>query len=198
MQNQRPARFGPLALGLLLLAIVALLVPLRETQAAADKRASESGDVAPEVTLPEDFRGRFVHLGSWFVPEGDASGFHDVYADPRAVSHYRQNGVFPDGATLVKELRVHHAANYTTGANVARAERGDGGVKQWFVMVKDATNRHAARPEWGDGWGWGLFKTDDPGRNVVTNYQADCLGCHVPAKATDWVYVDAYPTLDKP
>lgn len=178
----------------LLLASAALILPMGETRAADDATPA----VASEVALPDDFRGRFVHLGSWFVPEGDASGFHDVYADPDAVAAYRKTGVFPDGATLVKELRAHQTGNYTTGANVARAERGAAGVKQWFVMVKDAQNRHAARPEWGDGWGWGLFKKDDPGTNVVTDYRADCLGCHVPAKQTDWIYVDAYPSLDRP
>ena len=158
--------------------------------------SSASGDnTAPAITLPDDFRATRVHLGSWFVPEGGASGFHDVYANAEAVEGYRKTGRFPDGSVLVKELRAHAAGNYTTGAGVAHATEG---VKQWFVMVKDGANRHAGDPRWGDGWGWGLFKTDDPDKNVVTDYKADCLGCHVPAKATDWVYVEGYPTLRKP
>ena len=157
-----------------------------------------SGELSEEISLPKDFRATMVHLGSWFVPEGGASGFHDVYADRMAVEAYRKTGQFPDGAILVKELRAHASGNYTTGVGVSRAIPGDEGLKQWFVMVKDATNRHADRPEWGDGWGWALFQKDDPTKNVVTDYKVDCLGCHVPAQSNDWIYVEGYPTLEKP
>ena len=40
-----------------------------------------------------------------------------------------------------------------------------------------------------------LFQPDDPDRNETADYSSDCIGCHVPAKATDYVYVGAYPTL---
>lgn len=95
----------------------------------------------------------------------------------------------------MKELRPSHSGTYTTGENVSYAV---GELKQWFVMIKDTQNRFPDNPLWGDGWGWALFKPDAPARNVATSYKADCLGCHVPAKATDWVYVEAYPTLTKP
>ena len=48
---------------------------------------------------------------------------------------------------------------------------------------------------WGDGWGWALFKSDSPDKPVATDYKRDCLGCHVPAKADDWIYVKGYPVL---
>lgn len=48
---------------------------------------------------------------------------------------------------------------------------------------------------WGDGWGWALYKPDERGKNVATDYKTDCLGCHIPAKSNDWVYIEAYPTL---
>ena len=41
------------------------------------------------ISLPADFRKNMVHLGSWFVPEGEASGFHDVYSKPITVEAYR-------------------------------------------------------------------------------------------------------------
>ena len=144
------------------------------------------------INLPKDFRTRMVHLGSWFVPEGDASGFHDVYTEKETVEVFRKTGKFPDGATLVKELRASIAGSYTTGEGVSYATDG---LKQWFVMIKDAKGRFADNPLWGDGWGWALYKPDDRGKNVATDYKTDCLGCHVPAKDNDWVYVEAYPTL---
>jgi len=145
------------------------------------------------ISLPKDFRKNLTHLGSWFVPEGDASGFHDVYTQPSTVDAFRKTGVFPDGAVLVKELRAHKAGNYTTGSGVAHATDG---LKQWFVMVKDSKGKFEKKsPLLGDGWGWALFKPDAPQKNVATDYKADCLGCHAPAQKTDWVYIEAYPTL---
>lgn len=92
-------------------------------------------DAKGQISLPRDFRRTMVHIGSWYIPEGDASGFHDVYADARAVDEYRRTGKFPDGAAMVKELRAATAGQYTTGANVSYANQT---IKQWFVMVKDA------------------------------------------------------------
>ena len=149
-------------------------------------------DETGAIRFPKDFRTTMVHLGSWFVPEGEASGFHDVYTEASSVDAYRKTGRFPDGATLVKELRGAKRGDYTTGANVGFAVNT---VKQWFVMIKDSKGRFPDNPLWGEGWGWALFKPDDPTKNVATNYRGDCLGCHVPAKANDWVYIEAYPTL---
>jgi hypothetical protein len=136
-------------------------------------------------------RDGLAHLGEWFVPEGPAAGFHHVYTQPAAIEAYRATGVFPDGAVLVKELRKHRTANYTTGTGVASATE----VTQWFLMVKDAKGRFPDSPLWREGWGWALFKADAPGVNAATSFQADCQGCHIPARATDWVYTIGYPRL---
>lgn len=160
--------------------------------ATRSENFSSHVDDTGAIQLPRDFRTTMVHLGSWFIPEGDASGFHDVYTEASSVEAYRQTGRFPDGATLVKELRGANRGDYTTGANVGFAVES---VKQWFVMIKDSKGRFPDNPLWGEGWGWALFKPKDPVKNLASNYQKDCLGCHVPAKKTDWVYIEAYPTL---
>ena len=139
----------------------------------------------------ETARDGLVHLGSWFVPEGEAAGFHHVYTQPEAIAAFRATGRFPDGAVLLKELRGHARADYTTGQRIASATA----PTQWFLMVKDARGRHAGSPLWQEGWGWALFKADAPGKNVATSFAADCQGCHLPARATDWVYLDGYPRL---
>ena len=156
--------------------------------------ASQSVDRKGNISLPKDFKLNMVHLGSWFVPEGGASGFHDVYTDKAAVEYYRENGKFPDGAVIVKELRASKAADYTTGANVSHATKQ---LKQWFVMVKDSKDMYRGNASWGDGWGWALFKPGDKKNNVSSDYKVDCLTCHVPAKDTDWIYTEAYPVLSK-
>ncbi len=152
-------------------------------------------DKSGNISLPDDFRLSMTHLGSWFVPEGEASGFHDVYTEPETARAYRKTGKFPDGATLVKELRSSAADTYTTGKNVSHAT---GDIKQWFVMVKDTKGRFAGNPVWGDGWGWALIKTGSSSRSVTADYRTECLPCHMPAKNTDWIYVEGYPTLSRP
>lgn len=174
--------------GLLLLCAFAL----SSSTLVAGEEFSDYVDGKGNISFPKDFRTSMVHLGSWFVPEGGASGFHDVYTEKESVEAYRQTGEFPDGATLVKELRASQEGDFTTGQGVSYATSG---IKQWFVMVKDSKNRFDDNPLWGEGWGWALYKPDNPDKNVATNFRTDCLGCHVPAKDQDWVYTEAYPTL---
>ena len=159
---------------------------------AMEPTLSPHVDKEGTISLPKDFRANMVHLGSWFVPEGDASGFHDVYTERKSLIAYRKTGKFPDGATLVKELKFHATGDYTTGSDVSHAISK---TKQVFVMVKDATGKFPQNKNWGDGWGWALFKPGQGNKNLSTNYRDDCLSCHVPAKQTDWIYVKAYPSL---
>lgn len=174
--------------------LMTLLVFSATTTVNADSSFSAYVDGSGEISFPEGFRTSMVHLGSWFVPEGPASGFHDVYSEKSSAEAYRKTGKFPDGATLVKELRASHSGSYTTGNGVSYAT---GELKQWFVMIKDSKGRFETSSLWGDGWGWALFKPGDKDTNVASNYKTDCLGCHQPAKDKDWVYTEAYPTLSK-
>lgn len=144
------------------------------------------------ISFPTDFRTSKAHLGSWFVPDGGASGFHDVYTEKSSIEAFRKTGKFPDGATIVKELRASKKGAYTTGQGVSHSTKE---LKQWFVMVKDSEGRFADNPLWGDGWGWALFKPDNKGQNIAADYKTDCLGCHVPAQQNDWIYTEAYPVL---
>ena len=41
-----------------------------------------------------------------------------------------------------------------------------------------------------------LYRPDNPQANVSSDYKTDCLGCHVPARQNDWVYLEAYPMLE--
>ena len=151
-------------------------------------------DAEGNISLPTDFRESWVFLGAWTVAgEEEAEGFHLVYTQPGVVEAFRESGAFPDGAVLVKELLGATSDDFTTG-HVAYATETTG----WFVMVKDAEGRFADNPLWGEGWGWALFHADDPSTTVTEDYEADCLGCHVPAEATDWIYVQGYPLLNNP
>lgn len=167
----------------------ALTLPLLATAGEFSPYVDGQG----HISRPTDVRTRFVHLGSWAVldEKSPARGLHDVYTEKASAEHYRKTGQFPDGATLVKEIRKLETGAMTTGDPVVWGS--DAAV--WFVMVKDAKGRFAGNPLWADGWGWALFKADAPATNAAVSYEADCKGCHVPAAKTDRVFVQGYPTL---
>ena len=145
--------------------------------------------------VPDGYRNTYEALGSWSVAAEQGSGakeFHVVYASPGTIAAYRRDGRFPDGTVLVKEVLQAVTAPMTTGT-VSHAETLQG----WFVMIKDTTGRHAGNKLWGDSWGWSWFDAADPAKTTSTDYKTDCLSCHVPARASDWVYVDGYPPLKK-
>ena len=153
-------------------------------------------DADGNISKPENFLNdpNWAHIGSWAVVNegGEGNGMHNVYTTYDSLRGYQQSGVFPDGTVLVKEVLGADATSLTTG----RAHWASSNIV-WFVMVKDSQGRFADNPLWGDGWGWALFEANAPSKQVATNYKTDCLDCHVPAKDTDWIYVQAYPVLNE-
>jgi Cytochrome P460 len=161
-------------------------------------------DAKGNIRKPADYRDRYQVLGAYVVldpptsmvpdaPKANGDEMHYTYASPGTAEFYRKNGRFADGTVLVKEVLATNHAQLTTG-DAHWAE----GTKVWFVMIKDDKGRFPGNPLWGKGWGWALFKSDAPDTQVATDFRKDCLGCHLPAQATDWIYVKGYPVLGKP
>jgi hypothetical protein len=156
------------------------------------------------ILVPDDFR-EWPTLGTWAHASSGETGpgvneYHVVYTQLDTLRHYRKTGRFPDGAVLVKELLHATSAPMTTGPSVGHATT----TKGWFVMVRDTEGRHSDSPLWGKGWGWAFFEADDRNNTISTNYQSDCIGCHLPARALapkaaaeddKWIYVHGYPVL---
>lgn len=155
------------------------------------------------IRVPEDYT-RWATLGTWsHSREGSSSGaheFHVVYTQPETISYYKKHRRFPDGAVLVKELLETETGAMTTGPVVSHATR----LKGWFVLVRDTKGRFQTSKLWGDGWGWSYFAADSPKVTVSTDYQTDCVACHLPAKqaapasaaeADQWIYTFGYPVL---
>lgn len=139
---------------------------------------------------PADYRDLYELLGTYVVLDPKGNQMHVTYATPGTAAAYRKTGKFPDGAVLVKEISATDHAKLTTGdAHWAT------GIQVWFVKIKDEKHRYPNNPLWGDGWGWFLYKSDAPDKQVATDYKKDCLGCHVPAKSSDWTYVQGFPVL---
>ena len=158
-------------------------------------------DASGKIGIPERFRSEWAFLGTWSVgkPVGEQSGetggqgaaaLHNVYTQPGVIEAYRGTGEFPDGTVLVKELLAGATKPMTTGV----VSRGTD-VEGWFILVKDTRGRFTDNPLWGDGWGWVLYSSEDRTTPVTKGYQAECLGCHIPARETDWIYVEGYPVL---
>jgi hypothetical protein len=152
-------------------------------------------DASGNLHVPDSYRATYLSLGTWAVAADQGRGakeLHVVYASPGAIDEYRKDGRFRDGTVLVKEVFTAHTAQMTTGT-VSSADT----LKGWFVMVKDSKGRFPGNKLWGDGWGWSWFDAANPAKTTSTDYQANCLACHVPARTSDWVYVGGYPPLRK-
>ena len=177
-------------------AVVALI--LAAAMAGARSSAQEASfspyvDRAGNISLPdpETVRQKWSYLGTWAKNgEDGAEEVHEVFTQPESIAAYRRSGSFPDATVLVKEVRAGRTKGMTTG-RVSWA----GAKKLWFVMVKDRTDRFRENPQWGKGWGWAMFLADDPKKNVTKNFRSECLGCHIPARRTDWIYSFGYPIL---
>jgi hypothetical protein len=160
---------------------------VRQTQAAVDARGT--------LRVPPDYQTTYESLGSWAIAADEGRGskeLHVVRASPGSIEAYRRDGRFPDGTVLVKEVFETATKEMTTGT-VSHAEK----LKGWFVMVKDSAGRYPGNALWGDGWGWSWFDAADPTKTTSTDYRLNCKSCHVPARATDWIYVDGYPALKR-
>ena len=150
-------------------------------------------DSKGNLRVPHNYHATYQYLGSWAVAAAQGPGakeLHVVYASPGAVAAYRSHGSFPDGAVLVKEVYAAATGQMTTGT-VSHADT----LKGWFVMMKDSRGRFPDNKLWGNGWGWSWFDAANPSKTTSTDYKTNCQACHVPAQASDWIYVSGYPSL---
>ena len=188
------------------LIVLAVVIVLSYDEVKSQGTTSYNGfdlvDKTGNIRKPDGYRDQYQILGTFTVFNAApmASGtatetapeIHFAYASPGTAEYYRKTGKFPDGAVLVKEVFGSHQGTLTTGE-----AHWASGTKVWFILIKDEKGRYPGNPLWSNGWGWALFKSDAPDKQVATNYKKDCLGCHVPAQATDWIYVQGYPVLAK-
>ena len=149
-------------------------------------------DEKGNIQLPENYRQHWGHMGSWTVlePSAPGHGFHDVYTQQDAIKAYLEKGQFPDGTVLVKEVRKVESGAQTTGH-----AQWAGDINITFVMVKDEKGRFPDNKHWKEGWGWALYEAQNPLKNVSQGFEESCFSCHAPAKQTDWVFVNGYPSL---
>jgi hypothetical protein len=186
---------GIAALAISVLVAVTADGQLSSTPSSTVSRPQAAVDASGNLYVPPDYSAAYQFLGTWAIAsdhDQSSKELHVVYASPGAITSYRMNGRFPEGAVLVKEVFQTATREMTTG-NVSHAES----LKGWFVMVKDSSGLHAGNKLWGDGWGWSWFDAVDPSKTTSTDFKTDCQGCHIPARGSDWIYVDGYPSLKR-
>ena len=180
--------------GILSLLVVSLVVHGQSDSAATNSTPnSQAVGSGGTMRVPADYRTAYQFLGSWAVAADQGQGseqIHVVYASPGTIAAFRKAGHFRDGSVLVKEVFDAATGPMTTGA-VSHAQT----LKGWFVMVRDSKNSHPGNRLWGDGWGWSWFDAGNPSTTTSTDYKTDCQTCHIPARGSDWIYVDGYPPL---
>jgi Cytochrome P460 len=173
-----------------------VLLPVRwqpGMTATNDPKTETVVDASGNLRVPGNYRTAYQSLGSWAVAVDQGQGakeIHVVYASPGTIAAYGKNGHFADGSVLVKEVFEATTGAMTTGT-VSHAQA----LKGWFVLMKDSKNSHPGNKLWGNGWGWSWFDAANPSKTTSTDYKVDCLPCHEPARATDWIYVQGYPSL---
>jgi len=123
-------------------------------------------DKEGNIAKPKDYRDKYQSLGAYTVLDPKGNQMHFTYASPGSAEYYRRNGKFADGTVLVKEVFGTEHAQMTTGdAHWAS------GTKVWFILVKDEKGRYPGNPLWGNGWGWALYKSDAPDKQVAVDYK---------------------------
>jgi hypothetical protein len=205
MADWQAGKGGKVMIGRISIVILALVVTLvilagcqrtnlqsnQSNQSNSSFNGFDLVDKAGNISKPADYRDRYPVLGTWAVKDlNGETELHYTWASPGAAEYYRKNGKFADGTVLVKEVTATGHGQMTTGdVNWAT------GTKVWFLMVKDEKGRFPGNPLWGNGWGWALYHSDAPDKQIATDFKKDCIGCHIPAKATDWIYIQGYPVL---
>ena len=192
--------FSVIGLGLLSLVSLAAIAQTAGTSGpdpatSARKSSDAVVDASGNLRVPADYRAAYQSLGSWAVAAEQGQGskeIHSVYASPGTIAAYHKNGRFPDGSVLVKEVFEAATGPMTTGT-VSHAQK----LKGWFVMMKDSKNSHPGNRLWGDGWGWSWFNASNASKTTSIDYKVDCMTCHIPARNSDWVYVEGYPALKR-
>jgi hypothetical protein len=193
MRTVRVILFG--IAGIVAILAIAEVNSIQAIATSSGSQAQAAVDAEGNLRVPGDYHTTYESLGSWAVAVDQGQGskeLHVVLASPGSIEAYRKDGRFPDGTVLVKEVFEASTTEMTTGT-VSHAKK----LKGWFIMVRDSAGRYPGGALWGDGWGWSWFDASNPAKTTSTDYRQDCKSCHVPARATDWIYVDGYPALKR-
>jgi hypothetical protein len=159
-----------------------------------------------ELVRPKDFR-RWVFIGAPLTPHALNGGkanfpeFHNVYVQPEAFQYYRDNGVWPEGTMMAKELQLIDSEGkdgvQDDGSRYEPSGRGyfPGKVNGMDVAVKDSTRFSESK-------NWAYFNFGHHAAPYAKTAKAasiaECAGCHIANASEDMVYMDIYRPIVEP
>jgi hypothetical protein len=183
--------------------VAALIGVLALTIAANSQSGGTKGPVFNEtgdLVLPTGYR-KWVFVGGPITPNGLNHGnppfpeFHSVYVELDNFRFYQQNGKFPEGTVMVKELCLVQPGKYPDQSLDSASGRGyfPGPLNGLDVMVKDSKR-------FGKTNNWGFFNfghhPQPYNSSAKESSVGECAGCHIANVAkTDMVWIRYYPLL---
>ncbi len=183
---------------IVLIGVVSMIAIVAPSQPKSQKGPvfTNGGD----LVLPTGYR-KWMFLGGPVTPNGLNGGqalfpeFHNVYVELDNFRSYQENGKFPEGTVLVKELVLTQVGKYPDGSLDSASGRGyfPGELHGLDVMVKDSKRFSDT-----NNWGFFTFGHQAPPYKPVAKVEssASCAYCHVAGVAkTDMVWVQYYPVL---
>jgi Cytochrome P460 len=186
----RAFRFSLRLLPLLLAAPLLAFLQPGVAQATVGNEASADHPVYTadgQLRLPERYR-EWIYLTSGldmsYSPQPGSSGhsmFDNVFINPSSYKAFERTGTWPDGTTLVLEVR-----GAETGVSIDR----HGKTQSAELMGLEVHVKDTRLPG-----GWGFFQFNNPTSAKLTPRPADCYSCHEAHGAVDTTFVQFYPTL---
>ena len=144
------------------------------------------GEAAPiyGITIPPGYRD--WKLISVTHEEGDFNQLRAQLGNDIAIKAYREGKLpFPDG-TIIVALHWKRVPSDDDNKVFGRVQAFVAGSPvNLQVMVKDSKKYGAT-----GGWGFGDFRDGKPSDEAL---HEKCFSCHIPAKATDYVYTHYAP-----
>jgi hypothetical protein len=168
----------------ILLVAIATVIGLAASMPISSGRPAEEASPIYGVTIPPGYRN--WQLISVTHEEGDFNQLRAQLGNEIAIKAYREGKLpFPDGSIIVALhwKRVPSDEDNRVFGRVQAFVAGSAVNIQ--VMVKDS-KKYAAT----GGWGFGDFKD---GKASDQALHEKCFPCHVPAKASDYVFTHYAP-----
>jgi len=164
--------------------IAAFYASLQGAARAADTSPMFPSLAMTKVKLPADYKRDFVHYTTVNYPERPQ--VRHLYANRTAVDAAKTTGMLPNGSVLIIEVYVPKL-----DANRKPVAGSDGNLVPdtlSFVTVMEK------QPGWGadvpeilrnGDWLYGAY---NPDRSMRAANQAECLACHKPLAADDYLF----------
>ena len=170
-----------------LLFAVATVAGVFAYAAPASGQADEEADPVFGIRIPRGYRDwRLISVAH---EEGKLNDLRAILGNDAAIQAYREGKLpFPDG-TIIARLAWEYVPSEENNKVFGRAQSFvPGPAPEWYLqfMVKDS-KKYAATG------GWGFAQFDKAGKPADAAMHKTCYPCHVPAKASDYVFTHYAP-----